>query len=56
MNIVKYFRRFTTSSTRFIEFDARNAISFQVNVYDSKIKGTKLARYFIKVTARPCFR
>ena len=46
---------FTTSSARYSEFDARNVILFQFKVFDRNIKETMLARYFIKVTARPSF-
>ena len=46
---------FTKSSARFSEFDAGNVILFQVKVFDRNIKGTTLARYFKKVTARPSF-
>ena len=46
---------FTASSTRFIEFDAGNMILFQIKVYGRNIKGTTVAKYFIKVTARSSF-
>ena len=48
-------RSFTTSSARFSEFDAGNVILFQIKVFARNIKGTTLARYFIKVTTRPSF-
>ena len=47
---------FTTNSTRFSNFDIRNMILFQMKVFGRNIKETTLARYFIKVTARPSFK
>ena len=46
---------FTTSCARFSEFYAENVILFQNKVNARNIKETTLARYFIKVTARPSF-
>ena len=46
---------FTTSCARFNEFYAGNVILFQIKVNARNIKETTLARYFIKVTARPSF-
>ena len=50
-----FVRSFTISSARFSEFDSRNVILFQIKVFGSNIKETTLARYFIKVAARPSF-
>ena len=47
---------FTTNSTRFSNFDIRNMILFQMKGFGRNIKETTLARYFIKVTARPSFK
>ena len=60
MNIVNFLQilligSFTTSSARFSEFDAGNVKLFQIKVFARNIKETTLARYFIKVTARPSF-
>ena len=44
---------FTSSSAGFSEFDNQNVLLFQIKVFSRKIKEIKLARYFIKVTARP---
>ena len=46
---------FTTSSTRFSKFGIHNLIFFQIKVFGRNITDTSLARYFIKVTARPSF-
>ena len=46
---------FTTSSARFSEFDSRKIILFQIKVFGRNIKKTKLAKYFIKLTACPSF-
>ena len=46
---------FTTSCARLSKFYARNVILFQIKVNARNIKETTLARYFIKVTARPSF-
>ena len=46
---------FATSCARLIKFYARNVILFQIKVNTRNIKETTLARYFIKVTARPSF-
>ena len=46
---------FNTSSSRFSKFDTGNVILFQIKVFAGNIKKTVLARYFIKVTARPSF-
>ena len=46
---------FNTSSSRFSKFDTGNVILFQIKVFARNIKKTVLARYFIKVTARPSF-
>ena len=43
----------STSSAKFSEFDAGSVILFQNKVLVRNIKETTLARYFIKVTARP---
>ena len=47
---------FTTNSTRFSNFDIRNMILFQMKGFGRNINETTLARYFIKVTARPSFK
>ena len=44
---------FTTSSARFSKFDRQNVILFEIKVFGRNIKETMLARYFVKVTARP---
>ena len=46
---------FTTSYARFSKFEAGNVILFQIKVFTRNVKETALARYFIKVTARPSF-
>ena len=46
---------FTTCPARLNDFDAGNVILFQIEVFARNIKETTLARYFIKVTARPSF-
>ena len=46
---------FTTSSARFTECDSKNVIFFQIKVFDRNVKETTLARYFIRLTARPSF-
>ena len=46
---------FSTSCARFSEFYAGNVILFQIKVNARNIKEINLARYFIKVTARPSF-
>ena len=46
---------FTTSCARLRTFYARNVILFQIKVNTRNTKETTLARYFIKVTARPSF-
>ena len=46
---------FTTSCARFNEFYDGNVILFQNKVFVRNITETTLARYFIKVTALPCF-
>ena len=51
-----YIGSFFTSFANFSEFDVGNMISFQIKVFDGNIKQAKLARYFIKVTARPTLR
>ena len=43
-------------SERFNKFDVGKLILFQIKVFTRNIKETTLARYFIKVTARPSFR
>ena len=48
-------RLITTSSARFSEFHVGNVILLQVEVFVGNIKKTTLARYFIKVFARPSF-
>ena len=42
---------FSTSSTKFIEFDAGNLNLFQIKVSGRNIKETTTVGYFIKVTA-----
>ena len=42
-------------SVRFNESDAGNVILFQIEDSARNIKGTTLAKYFIKITARPSF-
>ena len=44
-----------TSTARFSKFYAGNVILFQIKVNARNIKETMLAKYFIKVTARPSF-
>ena len=46
---------FSTSSAKFKKFNPGNVILFQIKVFTKNINETKLARYFIKVTARPSF-
>ena len=46
---------FAISSAKFSEFDAGNVILCQIKVFARNIKETTLARYLIKVTARPSF-
>ena len=46
---------FSTSSAKFSESDSGNVILFQIKVFGRNIKETTLARYFVKVTARPSF-
>ena len=46
---------FTTSCARLSKFYTNNVILFQIEVNTRNIKETTLARYFIKVTARPSF-
>ena len=46
---------FTTSSGRFSKLDSGNMILFQIKVLARNIKETTLAKYFIKLTARPSF-
>ena len=46
---------FSTSSAKFSKFDAGKVLLFQIKVFGRNIKETMLARYFIKVTARPGF-
>ena len=43
------------SPESFGEFDARNAILFQIKVFGKKLKVTTLARFFTKVNAHPNF-
>ena len=45
----------STSSAKFNKFDAGNVILLQIKVLARNIKETMLARYFVKVTARPSF-
>ena len=47
---------FTTSSGRFSKLDPGNMILFQIKVFVRNIKETTLAKYFIKVTARPSLK
>ena len=49
------FSSFATNSLIFSEFDTGNVILLQITAFGRKIQETKLARYFIKVTARPAF-
>ena len=44
-----FFIGFTASPTSFREFDARNAILFEIKIFGRKLKITLLARFFIKV-------
>ena len=44
---------FFTNSAKFIKFGAGNGVLFQIKVFGRNIKETTLARYFIKVIARP---
>ena len=46
---------FSASLTKLTKFDAGNVFLFQIKVFARNTKETTLARYFIKVTARPCF-
>ena len=46
---------FTASYVRLSESESRNVIFFQIEVFYRNIKKTTLARYFIKLTARPNF-
>ena len=55
MNIGKYFSRYSSSPVSFSEFDAGNAMLFQIEVVGRKIKETTLVRHFIKVTGHPSF-
>ena len=48
-----YISSFTTCSARLSEFDSRNVIFFKTKLFRRNIKKITLARYFIKVTARP---
>ena len=48
MKIV-FFSLFTVSFASLSEIDARNAILFQIKVFNRKIKETTIARYFIQV-------
>ena len=52
---ILFIRFLPTSSAKFSEFDSGNMILFQIKIYGRNIKETTLARYFIKVTARPSF-
>ena len=60
-NIGKFFLKnlfissFTTSPARFSDYDVTNLILLEIHVYGRNIKETALARYSIKVTARPSF-
>ena len=49
---ILFISSFFTSSAKFSEFDAKNVILFQVKVYGRNIKGTNLAKNFIKVTLK----
>ena len=46
---------FIISFGRFSEFDAGNVILLQIKIFGRNVTETMLARYFIKVTARPGF-
>ena len=46
---------FTTSCTRFSEFDSRKVILLQIKIFGRNIKENILARYFSKITLRPNF-
>ena len=50
---IVFFDSFTISSASNSQFDAGNVILFQIIVFCRKIKKTKLAKYFSKVTVRP---
>ena len=52
---IPFISSLTTSSARFRKFDDGNVTSFQIKVFGRIVKETTLARYFIKVTARPYF-
>ena len=52
---ILFISSFSTYSAKFSEFDAVNVILFQIKVFGRNTKGTRLARHFIKVTARPSF-
>ena len=52
---ILFINPFTTSSARFIRFDARNVSQFQIKIFGRNINETTLIRYFIKVTVRPSF-
>ena len=52
---ILFISSFSTSSAKFIEFEAGNGILFQIKVFGRNIKETTLARCFINVTARPSF-
>ena len=47
---------FSSSSSKFSNFDAGNVILFQIKIFGSNIKETAAVRFFIKVTARPSLR
>ena len=50
-----FINSFSASLAKFSKFDAGNVILFQIKDFCRSIKETKLARYFIKVTACPSF-
>ena len=52
---ILFISSFSTSYAKFSEFDVGNVILFQIKVFGRNIKETTLARYVIKVTARPSF-
>ena len=52
---ILFISSFLISSAKFSKLDAGNVILFQIKVFGTNIKKTALARYFIKVTARPSF-
>ena len=50
---IAFFSCVTTSRASFSEFDARNAILFQIKVFGRKLKVITLSRSFIKLNTCP---